>query len=600
MESVVVTGGAAPLIWKTSVAVLATTTLASLAIGSSQANAVTRPVLQYPNGYRGTEVVGRPGGRPALTPASISPSTPHSSMSFTPLAVHATGENDHKLTVKVLDRSGKAPADANVSYVILTALDGSNYINATVTNGVATGQVPAGAYSILTYVTTPGAQKSLTAVYLPDVAISKDTALTLDARLAQRVQITADNAQARPVPEGGVARIDQKIAGTEQEVALFGFSDEPTYVTPAKPAPGLAFRVQARLTRNGTAYGSPYIYNVGVTLPGGIPAHPSVRVITKNMAKEQTTYRSDGKAACAGGHTYADWPGGVEEGLFAGIGALPATRTEYFSPGVQWGEDSAMTTSDCAFTSLDVSDRSERFAHPGSFTRSWFAAPMGPGGDFDSRLPDGTLQLWMPLLSSTTGQSGLAPEGNLAGTETLEDAKGAVIGTGDQPGFSTFTLSSPRSARYKAVIDASRTVPYSDLTVRQHDVWTFTSKKPSGDYSLVPLLEVLYRTPLDTSNQARAGATQTITLLPVNGAAGEPDGTPTRLASLRKITLRISYDDGSTWQSIPVVKTKNGWVAETANPDGLKARFASLRMTAEDTSGRTADQTVIHAYAIRH
>jgi hypothetical protein len=67
-----------------------------------------------------------------------------------------------------------------------------------------------------------------------------------------------------------------------------------------------------------------------VTLPGGIPRDPSFRAITRDMARVRTSYASDGQPACAGGHTVADWPvDGLDIGLFAGIGALPATRTEY-------------------------------------------------------------------------------------------------------------------------------------------------------------------------------------------------------------------------------------------------------------------------------
>jgi hypothetical protein len=71
-------------------------------------------------------------------------------------------------------------------------------------------------------------------------------------------------------------------------------------------------------------------------------------VLTSDLVRVRTTYASAGWPACAGGHTYADWPGGLAFGLYAGIGALPATRTEYFTPGLTWGADSAMTTTDCS------------------------------------------------------------------------------------------------------------------------------------------------------------------------------------------------------------------------------------------------------------
>lgn len=87
-----------------------------------------------------------------------------------------------------------------------------------------------------------------------------------------------------------MAVIDQKVGRTQQMVAAFPIAGQPTYVTPARPAPGPTFRLQARLTRNGARYGSPYIYNVAVTLADGIPRDPSARVITRDMARVRTTY----------------------------------------------------------------------------------------------------------------------------------------------------------------------------------------------------------------------------------------------------------------------------------------------------------------------
>jgi hypothetical protein len=605
------------LTWKISLAVVAvalpiaplSAPVPAAPAGRAAVAPASSTVPRYPNGYRGMALIGRPPGRPPLTPQSIRSSASLSGLPFARVPASATGTSDHRVTIKVLNRRGRAPANPDVSHAILTALDGSAVFNFRIRNGTASGEVPAGKYSVLTYVITPGSRKSFTAVYLPDVSVTRNMALTLDARLGRRIRITADNASARPTNNGGaMALIYQDIGGTQQQVAAFPAkwpnSGEPVYVTPARSAPGLLFRLQARLTRNGADFGSPYIYNVGVTLRG-IPRDPSARVITRDMARVRTTYASDGRPACAGGHTLARWPGGLEWGLFAGIGALPAARTEYFSAGVTWGEESAMTTKDCAFLAFDQNVRTDRFAGGSSYTRSWFRAPLGPGGDYDSRLSDGTFQLLVPLLSSSAGVSGIAgpgysPGGSLTGTTTLSDAGGKTIGTSDLPGNITVTLP-PQAARYTAVVNASRHAPYSDRTIRQHDVWTFTSKKPAGAYSMVPLLEILYRTALNSRNQARAGARQTITLLPVNGAAGgEPNGIPAHLARLRRVTLQISYDNGSTWQAIPVRKTSSGLVAETTNPTRPRARFASLRVTAEDTSGRTADQTLIRAYAIKH
>ena len=591
--------------WKTSLVAAATAIPAAAlpwmlpaAAGAAPAPAT---VPAPARGYAGIEMTGGHADRAPMTPQSIWSTVARPRLPFRHRIAGPPDRGNDKITIKVLNRRGQAPADADVSYAILTALNGSDAYNLTVRNGTATGHVPAGRYSALAYVITPGARKSFTAIYRPEVAVTGNTALTLDARLGQRIRLTTDNPQARPVPEGGMALIYQTIGRSQQLAAAFPITGQPVYVTPARPAPGLTFRLQARLTRKGAAYGSPYIYNLGITLPGGIPGDPSARVATRNLVKVRTTYASAGRPACAGGHTYAEWPGGLAFGLYTGIGALPATRTEYFTPGLTWGADSAMTTANCSFKTLDVSSRISRFARGRSYARSWFSAPSGPGGDGNSRLSDGTLQLLIPLLSSADAASGIPSGGGLAGTTTVRSAAGQVIGTSDQPGLLSTTMPS-HAARYTAVVSASRRVPYSDLAIRQHDIWTFTSRKPAGTASFVrvPFLEILYRTALNDRDQARAGARQTITLLPVDGNAGEPGGFPQRLARLRRLTLRISYNDGATWQVVPVRQRGGDWTAIVTNPTRPGARFASLRVTAQDAGGRTADQTLIRAYAIRH
>ena len=274
---------------------------AGAAAATAPAPAVTAipAVPRFLNGYAGIALAGGRADRAPLTPESIWSSVARPRLPLRRRSAGAPSRSDHPVTIKVLNRDGRAPADADVSYAILTALNGSDDYNWTVRNGTAAGEVPAGRYSVLAYVTTPGRPKSLTAIYLPDVAVTASTTLTLDARKGQRVRVTADNPQARPGAAGGVALIYQKIGRAQQVVAAFPITGEAVYVTPARPAPGLTFRLQARLTRNGARYDSPYIYNVGVTLPGGIPRDPSARVITRAMVRVRTTYASAGRPAPA-------------------------------------------------------------------------------------------------------------------------------------------------------------------------------------------------------------------------------------------------------------------------------------------------------------
>jgi hypothetical protein len=68
--------------------------------------------------------------------------------------------------------------------------------------------------------------------------------------------------------------------------------------------------------------------------------------------------------------------------------------------------------------------------------------------------------------------------------------------------------------------------------------------------------------------------------------------------TIRRLTVQLSYDEGKTWADAPVQPTTNGWQATIRNPKGVEGRYVSLRTFAEDTTGRTVDQTVIHEYGL--
>jgi hypothetical protein len=211
------------LTWKTSLAAVAIAIPVAAQPWPPAVNALPRQVTGYP----GTELAGGRADRAPMTPESIWSSVARPRLPLRRLAADAPGrgsdsvDTNDKVTIKVLDRRGLTPANADVSYAILTALNGSDDYNLTVRNGTATGEVPAGRYSVLAYVVTPGGQKSLTAIYRPVVAVTGNTALTLDARQGRRIRLTTDNPQARAVNEGAMALIYQNVGGRQQMVAAF-------------------------------------------------------------------------------------------------------------------------------------------------------------------------------------------------------------------------------------------------------------------------------------------------------------------------------------------------------------------------------------------
>ncbi|GAA4637613.1 hypothetical protein GCM10023196_092110 [Actinoallomurus vinaceus] len=552
----------------------------------------------YPNGYRGVAVHG---GTTAARSNAIGDvlGIMRESKPLSAVRTKSAAADTHTLTVDLVDRSGAAPRTADAQYVFFRPLDGSTPLYGQAEDGHLTADLPPGEYVVEADVYTPKADgtRPLTLVYLPRFVLDRDRTVVLDARLGRPMSIAADRPDARLTGGdggGGLARVVQDIGGKTTTTATVFLDGSPTYVTPSDRAPGLSLLMAGRLTKDGAVTGSPYIYNVAGDASDQelIPADPVLRVRTADLAAVRTRYARQGVPGCAGTHAAALLPGGgFNVGFYAGVGPLPATRTEYFSPGVDWDTDTVVGPADCSFNEGSTTGVTEHFEHAGAYTRDRTTGPLGPGADYNAVIGDGTPLFWVPMLSSWGARSGIAPYDRVTGQTTLQDAGGKVIGTSDQPGYGEFPLP-PGQGSYKVTTDLNRQAPWSDLATRQHVVWTFPAKVPDGDEAAyAPLLSVLYRTPLDDDNRATPG-TQRIALdARTNGNEPKP--------TIGRMTVQVSYDNGVIWSDAPVARTADGWTATVRNPEGVRGGYVSLRTVAEDTTGRTVDQTIVHAYGLK-
>ncbi|WP_192810188.1 hypothetical protein [Actinomadura rudentiformis] len=500
-------------------------------------------------------------------------------------------EGEHQVKVEVLNRHGRPPSTEQARRVYFHSLDGTTASEGELDNGRLTGRLATGDYAVFTYVDTLEAdgRTSLTTVYKSRVRIDKDTAFVLDARHGRPVTAAVDRADARPV--GGWVRIVQKIG--DRVTVLAGhvedtWWDHPTYLTPAEPAPGLEVRVMARLTRNGAASGSPYSYNVaGTSAMGAIPPDASLQVRTRDLAMVRTLYADQGRPGCSRNYVGDyDSDGGIGWSFPDVVGALPVTRTEYFTPGVVWDSSADITGPDCDFTDSASGQRRENFDR-GVHIRAWNQGPFspGPGVGFWKDEPS-TMRFVVPLLDAWKTPGDTFPPAHTTATTTLRTADGKVVGTADRVG-GDFAVR-PEPAAYRLTVDAERRAPWSDLSTRQRAEWTFTTKPP-GPGDAVSLLGVTYKTALNEHNQAPAGRDQTLTLAVERGA----DRTR---PPLRRVSVWVSHDDGSSWIQSPVRQTANGWQATLHHP--ATPGYASLRTHAEDAEGNTVDQTTIRAFGI--
>jgi hypothetical protein len=119
--------------------------------------------------------------------------------------------------------------------------------------------------------------------------------------------------------------------------------------------------------------------------------------------------------------------------------------------------------------------------------------------------------------------------------------------------------------------------------------WSFRSEQPTGARSVLPMLGVDYRMELSASNTAPEGQYRFEVAFPM------PEGATT--SPLAHRSLDVSWDQGATWEPLVLKDCDERTCSVTVrNRAGAKV---SLRARADDTLGRSVEQTIVDAYAVR-
>ena len=63
-------------------------------------------------------------------------------------------------------------------------------------------------------------------------------------------------------------------------------------------------------------------------------------------------------------------------------------------------------------------------------------------------------------------------------------------------------------------------------------------------------------------------------------------------------TLKVSFDEGKTWEEAELFKEGMGWTADIKHPN-KPGSFVSLRASAWDDAGNSITQEVIKAYGLK-
>lgn len=145
---------------------------------------------------------------------------------------------------------------------------------------------------------------------------------------------------------------------------------------------------------------------------------------------------------------------------------------------------------------------------------------------------------------------------------------------------------------YKVVTDTTLDPERWKLSTKGHTEWTVRSAAtPEDHYTFLPLINLGYDIDTDLAGDVRGGR------VPVSVYAEYVKGAP-GTGTIGGGKLEVSYDDGTTWKTVPLTGGgKARWQGTLNVPRG--AGFVSLRASARDDRGGTVGQETIRAVGVR-
>jgi subtilisin family serine protease len=520
----------------------------------------------------------------------------------TPLAVDKEVES-HDLTVTHLDRAGKATDRYDT---MLFRVDKPGFYPLFDPSGTVRARLPKGRYAVVTVVFAGDReQPELTELVQPALNLDKAQGLAMDARLGRPVSVAVPRPGATSVL-GALDLTLQDAGGYRIGVSILtrDFNGvRSAQVGGAGKVEGLVSQVSSQwgqVDADGRVLNSPYAYLLNWFERGRFPTGFSRTLAERELARVRADLAEEATGTQAEKVAFARPPGDNVGGWAAGFGYdLPGTRTEYYNT------DSGVERSSLLFQQVPGTDPHFPFPVPISSTEStwtayragvtyhetWNQGVFGPAfPPADSPYPwagrsGDTMTIGAPMYSDGAGRPGYSMTDTAT---TTVDRDGARIG--EEPAVGGRFTVPPGPGQYRVAIDATRVAPFI-LSTRSSTVWTFRSRRVDGDKPLaLPLSAIRFTPRLDPHNAAPADAPFVIPVQ-VQRQAGSAAG---RVATL---TVRVSFDDGQTWQKAVVLREGSGGVALLRHPKG--SGFVSLKAAATDPEGNTVEETIIRAYRYR-
>ncbi|WP_405055815.1 S8 family serine peptidase [Kribbella sp. NBC_01505] len=430
-------------------------------------------------------------------------------------------------------------------------------------------------------------------VVQPEVKLTKDSAIDLDARVAKQVKVTVPNPDAKlAVGSLGYQRTPAgQEGGLGSSVLLFDFDQIFTgQIGPALPPAQLTGFVASQWGKpgaDGRMTNSPFLYAQSNTMPGVFPTGFVRDVKAKDLAEvtQQINAASDRSVervvfgAEGGWSIILDYDQPASTKLLAD--AQPATWTTEMSETVPNPDpENPFPETITRLTGPETQYRAGK-----KYQERFNAAAFTPAPALAVRA-ENDLAVFAYGLRDAGGNLG-ATRADTQWSKLLRDGK--VIAESTYFGEAEVTGLSPEKAKYTFQTSMTRET-YAAFSTRTDLSWTFSSAATAKETPL-PMVGVGYQPKVDKYNVADR---QPVTVLPFNLLA-QPDSA---LPAVKKVELQVSGDDGKTWHKAAVAPAGRGsYKAIFATPKG--ARTISLKAHVVDAQGNITDQTTIGAYPLK-
>ncbi|MER7761680.1 S8 family serine peptidase [Streptomyces sp. NPDC097619] len=449
--------------------------------------------------------------------------------------------------------------------------------------GSVVHRLPKGTYLVESLVYSPGSGNRTAALVQPALKVTGKTSVTLDARVAKPLAVTAPDATAQRV--SAVMGYDAPAAWVGTSWVIDGATRFATAGLGAE-SPGLQAQYHGLWKTPGAA-GTATDYRFAFLRRGTFFTGLSRAVTRAELAEVKLAM---GASVSAKGVVHATpYTEGFGVGMHPPIEAsLPLSRTQYVNTaGVSWDWSAAQLNAAGEevtghYVPMAAYTAGKRYAL--TFNTGVFGPDLS-GGDQGAYRYGDRLDANVSLFADGSGHEGYA---QATGFSRLESG-GRIIAEYDSPGYVGAEVPAA-SAAYRLTMEGKRPAADATIGTKVAAVWTFTSARPSGDQQVkLPLSTVRLSPALSLNGTAPAGGTLKVPLF-----VGGPAAAPGKVASL---AVSVSFDGGTTWKALTVATDAAGARSVTVVHPAA-AKTTAFRVDLKDTSGNTLRTTFSDAYRL--